>query len=200
MKNVMKFGLVMAMLFGMAFSAFANTKDFSLRITKAAGKTVSFSLAEAKNVTLSIYGQNEGILFQETFMSDGHLSRTYDLNAFPVGNYTLETESATEVTRYEIAVDANSARIVDEVKAVVKKPMVVKKANERVTLSIINVEKTPVKIAIIDESGIEIYNETFPAELSLTKAFNFGNVVYGNYTFVTQYSNKTFTDSIKVGN
>lgn len=200
MKNYMKFGLVMAMLFGMAFSAFANTADFSMRVLNAAGKTVHLSLVEAKDIKLSIYDGNEDILFQETIASDGHISRKYDLNAFPSGTYTLEAESATSVKRYEITVDATSAKIGEEAKAEVKKPMLVKKGTDRVSLSIINAEKTPVEIAILDESGTEVYRNTFPAELSVVKMFNFNNVNYGSYTFVTRYSNKTFTDSVKTGN
>lgn len=199
MKNFMKFGLVMAMLFGMAFSAFANTADFSLRVMNTNGKTVSLSLVEAKDIKLSIFADNQDLLFQEIIDSDGHISRKYDLNAFPSGTYTLEAESAHKITRYEITVDANSAKISAEAKAEVKKPMVVKKGTDRVSLSIINTEKTPVEIAIFDESGSELYRQTFPAELSLIKMFSFDNVNYGNYTFVTTYSNKTFTDSVKAG-
>lgn len=199
MKNVMKFGLVMAMLFGMAFSAFANTTDFSLRLKNASGKNISFAVVEAKDVTISIFGQNDELLFSEKINSDGAISRKYDLSQFPSGTYTLEAESSAKVTRYEITVDGTSAKVGEVIKAEVKKPVIVRKANERVTMSIINIEQTPVEIAIYDESGAEVFKNTYPANVSVIKMFSFANVGYGNYTFVSRYSNKTFTDSIKAG-
>jgi len=132
MKNFMKFGLIMAMLFGMAFSAFAGTKDFKLRLN-AVGKTISYKFGE-------------------------------------------------------------------EPKAGVKKPVLVSKRNGRVSMSIINSDQTPVEVTILDKDGSEIYRDTFPAALSTIKMFNFANVGYGDYTFVTRYGNKTFTESVKAGN
>ncbi|MBD3581810.1 hypothetical protein [Flavobacterium selenitireducens] len=111
-----------------------------------------------------------------------------------------EAESAKKIARYEITVDENTAKIGEAVKAEVKKPVLVKKTNERVAMSIINIEQTPVKIAIYDESGAEVFQTTLPANVSVIKMFHFANVGYGNYTFVSRYSNKTFTDSIKIGN
>lgn len=200
MKNLMKFGLVMAMLFGMAFSAFAANTDFSLRVKNTKGKTVSFSIESAQNVVLSIYGSSEDLLFRETVASGGNTLRQYDLTQFPSGTYTLEAESATEITRYNLSIDGTAARIDEKAKAEVKKPVLVKKGADRVAISIINTEETPVQLTIYDESGLEVFNDTFPATLSTIKMFNFSNVGYGYYTFVTRYSNKTFTESIRTGN
>lgn len=195
----MKFGLVMAMLFAMAFSTFANTTDFSLRVMGAKGKTVSFSLVEAKNIQLSIYAANDELLFREKVDSDGHISRKYDLSSFPDGTYRLEAESPTKISVYEIVVKDNAARISEEVKAEVKKPMVVNKKG-RVSLSIINRENTPIEIALYDANGTELYNETTNNKVSLVKMFNFNKVPAGEFTFVTRYGNRTFTDTVTTGN
>ncbi|RZJ68783.1 MAG: hypothetical protein EOO50_00980 [Flavobacterium sp.] len=198
MKNFMKFGLVMAMLFAMAFSTFANTTDFSLRVMGTNGKTVSFSLVEAKDITLSLYAANNELLFSEKVDSNGQINRKYDLNAFPNGTYTLEAESAAKVSTYEITVSNNEAKI-SEAKAEVKKPMVVNK-NGRVSLSIINQRNTPIEITLFDENGVELYTERTDAKISLVKMFDFNQVSTGEFTFVTRYANKQFTDTITVGN
>lgn len=195
----MKFGLVMAMLFAMAFSTFANTTDFSLRVMGTNGKTVSFSLVEAKNIQLSIYAVNDELLFREKVDSDGHISRKYDLGSFPDGTYRLEAESPAKVSVYEIVVKDNAARISEEVKNEVKKPMLVNK-NGRVSLSIINQQNTPIEIALYDANGTELYSETTDSKVSLIKMFNFNKVPAGEFTFVTRYGNKTFTDTVITGN
>lgn len=198
MKNFMKFGLVMAMLFAMAFSTFANTTDFSMRALGTSGKTVSFALLSAKDITISLYTANDELLFSEKVDSDGQVNRKYDLNAFPNGTYTLEAESADRISSYEITVANNEAKISD-VKAAVKKPMLVSK-NGRVSLSIINQHNTPIEITLYDQDGTELYTEKTGAKVSLIKMFDFTKVATGEFTFVTRYANKQFTDTITVGN
>ena len=198
MKNFMKFGLVMAMLFAMAFSTFANTTDFSMRAMGTVGKTVSFSLFEAKDIKISLYTANDELLFSEKVDSNGNINRKYDLNAFPNGTYTLEAESAAKITSYDIIVLNNEAKI-SEAKAEVKKPMLVNK-NGRVSLSIINQHNTPIEIVLLDENGTELYSETTGAKVSLVKMFNFNSISAGDFTFVTRYGKRQFTDTITVGN
>jgi hypothetical protein len=199
MKNLMKIGLVVAMLFAMAFSAFANdskTADFALRVMTAKGKTVSFSLIDAKEVHLSLRSQNDELLFEENISAAGSINRTYNLDALPNGEYTLTAETAFTISQYNVEVADNSAVISEDPSAEISKPVVVNKKG-RVSVSIINKEQTPIEIAIYDENNEELYTEIIAGKkVSLVKMFDFNSVPGGKYTFVTKYSNKTFTDTV----
>lgn len=196
MKNVMKLGLVVFMLFAMAVSTFANNADFSMRVMGAKGKTVSFSLTDAKQVHLSLRSQTNELLFEENISREGNMSRTYDLNALPEGSYTLIAETPAKITQYTIKVADNLASITEDPALEISKPMLVNK-NGLVSLSIINKEQTPIEITIYDENNLELYSETVEGKkVGVVKMFDFNNVPEGKFTFVTKYSSKTFTNTV----
>jgi hypothetical protein len=194
MKNVIKFGLALAVFFT-AFTASANDAKLSVRVKEGAGKVISFTVAEAKDVHVAIYSNDGGVLFDESLKGKGaQISRTYDLTAFPEGTYFLETETGAKVSRHQITLTGKTA-VISEAVAEVLKPVVTTN-NGVVSVNIHNTDKTPVAIKMYDENSNELYNETVSGQEAFAKKFDIKNAASKNITLIMTYNNKTFVETI----
>ncbi len=196
MKNLMKLSWIVAVALT-TFVMHANTPNFSLRVEGTSGKTVRFTTSEAKQVNLSIHSESGETLFEETAYGDSQILRTYDLSAFPDGLYRLYAETSTKFLSYEISISNGLATITENPIAEVVKPMFVNK-DKKVSLSIINKKLTQIEIVLYDENNEELYREIVSETVSCVKMFDFKNVRAGNFTFVTKYSNRIFSETVAV--
>ncbi|MCO6147955.1 hypothetical protein [Flavobacterium sp. NRK1] len=194
MKNVVKLGLAFA-VFLTAFGVRANDTDFSVSVRSGLGKLINFSINNTR-AHVSIYGKDGEVLFEENIKAkDGKISRTYDLNAFPAGNYYLEAENGAKVARYEIKIDEKSASVSEKAIAQVLKPVLTTK-DGLVTVNIKDVDKTPVEIKLYDENNVELYSETFTGEDDIAKRFDTNRIQADQFTFVMKYNNRMFVETI----
>lgn len=193
MKNVMKFGLALA-VFLTAFGVRANDADFSVSVRSGLGKLINFSINNTK-AHVSITGKDGEVLFEEHIKAkDGKISRTYDLTAFPAGNYFLEAENGTKVARYEIKIEDKIASVSEKAIAEVLKPVVTTQ-NGIVTVSIKQVN-TPVEIKLYDENNVELYSETVTAKGDIAKRFDTKKVTTEKFTVITKYNDKMFVETV----
>ncbi len=190
----MKISLI-AVLFLTAFGASANEKDFSLKVKSEKGKTVSFSINEAKNINLSIYGKNNETLFDEKINSNGVFNRTYDLNAFPEGNYILEVETDAKLAQYEIRISGGTASISEKAITEVFKP-VLTKGNGFVTLSVSKLDKSPIEVQVFDENNTELYSGVITDKTSIAKKFDTNTTGAEKLTFIVRYKDQIFSETI----
>jgi hypothetical protein len=195
MKNILKFGLVLAAVVLTAAQAHAGNADFSLDLIKEEGKTVSFNLKETKKIALSIYDTNDGLIYQEKVTSEDNISRTYDLSALPDGIYFLKAESDLKILKYKIEVTGNKAKLSADAISEVYKPVLVNK-NGMVTINILNLEKAPVTIAIYNSEENEVYSETLTAELYVGKTFDLTGAPSSKYLFEITYNGKTHIETV----
>jgi hypothetical protein len=196
MKNVVKFGLALA-VFLTAFGVRANDTDFSVSVRSGLGKLINFSINNTK-AHVAITGKDGEVLFEENIKAkDGKISRTYDLNAFPAGSYFLEAENGAKVSRYEITIDAKTASVTEKAIAEVLKPVVTTK-DGIVSVTIKEVNNTPVAIKLYDENNVELYNETFTGEAALAKRFDTKKINASKFTVVMSYNNKMFVETVTV--
>lgn len=194
MKNFLKIGLMVAVFFT-AFGTHASEEDFSLSVKSGKGKTVSFSVNEVKNVSLSIYGKDKEAIFGEKIKSKKNVNRIYDLNAFPDGTYVLEVETNSKVAQYEIKIAGNTASISERAISEVFKPVIVKKDGV-VSLNISNTDKSPVEIQLYDENNTELYAETVSGKSSISKKFDTNKTIAEKLTFVVKYKDQMFVETI----
>ncbi|MHA3786882.1 hypothetical protein ACX0HA_01630 [Flavobacterium hauense] len=196
MKNVVKFGLALA-VFLTAFGVRANDADFSVSVRSGLGKLINFSINNTK-AHVSITGKDGEVLFEENIKGkDGKINRTYDLNAFPAGSYFLEAENGAKIARYEIKIDAKTALVSEKAIAEVIKPVVTTK-NGIVTVTIKEVNNTPVEIILYDENNTELFNETFKGEAAYAKRFDTNKINAAKFTVVTKYNDKMFVETVAV--
>lgn len=194
MKNVMKFGLALA-VFLTAFGVRANDADFSVSVRSGLGKLINFSINNTK-AHVAIYSKNGEVLFEENIKTkDGKINRTYDLTAFPTGNYYLEAENGTKVARYEIKIDAKTAFVSDKAIAQVLKPVLTAK-DGFVNVNIKDVNNAPVEIKLYDENNVELYNETITGEANIAKRFDTTKTAGRKFTFVMKYNDKMFVETV----
>lgn len=194
MKNFLKISLIIAVFFT-AFVANASEEDFSLKVKSEKGKTVSFSINDAKNVNLSIYSLENETLFGEKINSKGIVNRTYDLKAFPEGNYILEVETSSKLAQYAIKVVGNTASISEVAISETFKP-VFKNENGMVYVDIANADKTDVEISLVDEFNTQLYTETFNGKATISKKFDINQALSDKLTFVVKYKNQIFAETI----
>jgi hypothetical protein len=194
MKKFLKFSLAFALVLT-AIGAHAGDADFSLKVKKENGKTVSFVLNEVKNVELSIYDTSDKLIHSEKISSEGNINRVYDLAALPEGTYFLQAETEMKIAKYEITVVGETATLSDLAITEVFKPMLVNE-NGKVSLSILNLDKSPVNVAIYDAANNEVYNKTFNGEQNVNKFFDITTLANEKYTFVMAYDNKVFTKMV----
>lgn len=199
MKKVMKFSLVMMALLAMAFTTFANTTDFSVRVNNSIGKTIRFSVTATSAIHISIIDAQNEVVFEEDANGAGTVNRQYDLKQLPFGTYLLKTESNAKISTYEVKVNALEAVISKSPVAETVKPMIVSRKDGRVSVSIINPEATPISIRLLDGNNNELFYEVSPQNVSLIKLFDFKTAEKGEYTFVTTYGNQTFVNRINAG-
>lgn len=190
----MKISLIIA-VFLTAFGASANEKDFSLKVKSEKGKTVSFSINEAKNINLSIYGKNNETLFDEKINSNGVFNRTYDLNAFPEGNYILEVETDAKLAQYEIRISGGTASISEKAITEVFKP-VLTKGNGFVTLNVSKLDKSPIEVQVFDENNTELYSGVITDKTSIAKKFDTNTTGAEKLTFIVRYKDQIFSETI----
>ena len=178
-----------------AFGASANEKDFSLKVKSEKGKTVSFSINEAKNINLSIYGKNNETLFDEKINSNGVFNRTYDLNAFPEGNYVLEVETDAKLAQYEIRISGATATISEKAITEVFKP-VLTKGDGFVTLNVSKLDKSPIEVQVFDENSTELYSGVITDKASISKKFDTNTTGAQRLTFIVRYKDQMFSETI----
>jgi len=195
MKRILKVSLMLAVILT-AMGAHADEIDFALFVKNeiGQGKKVSFAFNQVKKVELSLYDSNEKMIHTETVSSKESINRTYDLNQLPEGTYYLEAETALKVARYKIRVVNDVAILSKKAISEVYKPVLVKKEGA-VSVTIQNPENTAVSVIIYDGENNEVYN----AELTgtnVTKTFDISRVSNEDYTFVMNYGNKTFVETV----
>ena len=194
MKNVTKFALALVVFFSTV--AMRANDDFSVRVKSGAGKKISFTINDTKNVHISIFSKDGVEVFAENIKSkDGKISRSYDLNALPNGTYYLETETKTKVDRREMTLSGSTATVSEKTLTEIYKPVMFSK-DGLVTVSILNSDKTPVEIKMFDENNNELYSETVTGEQSLAKRFDINKTTAKKITFVMSYNNKTFVETV----
>lgn len=194
MKNFLKISLIVA-VFLTALGASASEKDFSLKVKSEKGKTVSFSINDAKNINLSIYGKNNETLFDEKINSNGAFNRTYDLNAFPEGNYVLEVETDAKLAQYEIRISGGVAVISEKAITEVFKP-VLTKGDGFVALNISKLDKSPIEVEVYDENNTELFSGTFTDKTSFSKKFDTKRTNADQLTFIVRYKDQIFYETI----
>lgn len=195
MKNLLKISLVASLLF-IAYGAHA-TDDLLVRVKNSNEKSVSFFLNEAKVMNVAFYTVNDDLIYQQNVRTTGAAIKTYDLNAFPDGDYKLKVEADLKLTEYQLHIEDG--------KAVLSKPSVVNlliaaltKEKSIVTLDLKNIAKEVVDVQVLNEYNDQLYSEKISEKTSLVKKFDIAQVNAKELTFVVKTKNKEFVETVKV--
>ncbi|PWS26500.1 hypothetical protein DHW03_17125 [Pedobacter yonginense] len=167
MKNFLKIGLI-AIIFFSASGASANDDVFTLKVKNEKEKNIRFFINEANDITLSLYGSGEEKLFEEKIHTDAPSTKTYNLEEFPDGNYTLKVETGSKLAEYDVVIGNGLALVSAPTVTEVLKPVITK--NDKViTLNVESKDKNPIKVQVFNEFNEELYSETFTDRAQVTK-------------------------------
>ncbi|NDP27372.1 MAG: hypothetical protein GZ087_08115 [Flavobacterium sp.] len=192
MKNILKFSLVLVVALT-SMNLHASTIDFTLNVKKEQGKMVTFALNMTNKMDLSIYDANDKLIYSEIVDSKKNIDRTYDLKALPEGTYFLQAESEMKISRYKISVVGATATLSENAISEIFKPVVFVDKYGMVALNILNIDRSPVNIKILDDQDSEVYNSAMLTDQTINKIFDVKNIKNDIYTFVITYNKKTFT-------
>ena len=121
MKKILKLSvfLVVAMT---SMSSYAIDGDFLLNVKKGKGNEISFSLNEIKKVNVSIYDNENNLIYTENATGEKGIARRYNLDAFPVGTYYLVVENNLKKVRHEIIISEEKSILTTKAISEVYKP------------------------------------------------------------------------------
>ena len=121
MKKILKLSvlLVVAMT---SMSSYAIDGDFLLNVKKGKGNEISFSLNQIKKVDVSIYDDENNLIYTEKAKGEKGIVRTYNLDEFPVGTYYLVVEINLKKVRHEIIISEEKSILTTKSISEVYKP------------------------------------------------------------------------------
>ncbi|MBU0941073.1 MAG: hypothetical protein K2Y30_12125 [Flavobacteriaceae bacterium] len=195
MKKILKFSLVVVAILS-TIKSNASSIDFSLAVKYKQGKVVSFAVREVSKIKLSVYDGTNALVNVERITANGLVSRTYDLEALPDGDYFLEAETSLKISRYTISVSEKSAILCPDAVSEIYKPVFQAK-NGITSVSIDNRSKNVVSIAVLNTEG-ETVHESLSLNQNVIKYFDFKGKGKEEYTFVIKYNDTVFYNTVAV--
>ena len=196
MKNLLKHGLVLAILF-VSSVAFADEANISIKAKENTQKSIVFYLDQAQKVNLSIYSLNDGLIYEQNIVSDKPLTKVYNLEAFPDGSYIVKLENTAKLIEYQVNILKGKTLVSEPVVTEYFKPVLVKNS-DTVTLDLKNVPHGPIEIKIFNEYNEELFAKSFASKLIAAKKFNIGQTNAKELTFIVRSKNEEFIETVSV--
>jgi hypothetical protein len=194
MKNLLKNGLILALLL-ISSIAFADDANISIKVKSDNEKALIFSLDEAQKINLSIYSLNDGIIYEQNIKTDKATTKTYNLEAFPDGNYIIKLENEEKLIEYEVNIFKGKTLISEPIVTEFFKPVLVKDA-EFVTIDMKYVPHGPVEVKVFNEYNDEMYAKSFASKVNAVKKFNIGKTDAKQLTFLIKSKNHEFIETV----
>ena len=196
MKNAFKIALIAGISLS-TFVAEANDGDFSLKSKSETEKTISFQINEANDFTISLFAEDNELLFEQKLHPTTNSTKTYDLNELPDGNYMMTVESGSTLEQYKIAIADGKAIFSAPKVTELHKPVITKSDDDMITLSFEQAKGDDVEVRVLNESNDELYAETFKNKTKLSKKFNVSRADGKDLTFVIKAGDQTFIKTIE---
>lgn len=121
MKKILKLSLLLVVAMT-SVNSYAIDDDFLLNVKKGKGNEISFSLNEIKKVNVSIYDDENNLIYTENAKGVKGILRTYNLDEFPVGTYYLVVENNLKKVKHEIVISEEKAILTTKAISEVYKP------------------------------------------------------------------------------
>ncbi|TCD11245.1 hypothetical protein EZ449_07080 [Pedobacter frigidisoli] len=196
MKSIFKIAVIAAISLSSTIAQ-ANDDDFSLKAKSEKEKTISFVINEANDFSMSIFGENNEVLFEQKLYAVASSTKTYDLNALPDGTYKMKVESGSKLAQYDVTIYNNMAVFSAPKVTELHRP-VITLTDDVITLNFEQTKKNPIAVQVLNDSNDELYSEVFKDKSKLNKKFNVSRADGKALTFVVKYDNdETFVKTIE---
>lgn len=108
MKTISKLSLVTLLALACS-NSYAIDGDFLLNIKKRKGIKITFTLNDQQKAKVTIYDTSNKVLFSENAVGAKGISKTYNLDEFPEGNYYLVVTNDVKSVKHTIRINDNTA-------------------------------------------------------------------------------------------
>lgn len=108
MKTISKLSLVTLLALACS-NSYAIDGYFLLNIKKRKGIKITFTLNDQQKAKVTIYDTSNKVLFSENAVGAKGISKTYNLDEFPEGNYYLVVTNDVKSVKHSIRINDNTA-------------------------------------------------------------------------------------------
>ncbi|TKC05567.1 hypothetical protein FA048_17745 [Pedobacter polaris] len=196
MKNLLKTSLLAVILLTSTV-AFANYDDFSLKVKNGDEKSIVFLIEEAQDVNLSIHSLYDGVIYEQKIHAVRPLTKVYNLEAFPDGNYTVKIENDKKLIEYQVTIENGKTLVSDAVITEFFKPVLTKE-NNVITLNMDNAPSGPIEVKILNEYNEELYAKVFASKAKFMKKFNTEKSEAKELTFIVRAKDQEFIETLSI--
>ena len=194
MKNLLKNSLILSLVL-ISSIAFADDANISIKVKAENEKSIIFSLDQAEKINLSIYSLNDGIIYEQNIKTDKATTKTYNLEAFPDGNYIIKLENDEKLIEYQVNIFKGKTLISEPIVTEFFKPVLVKDA-DFITIDMKYVPHGEVEVKVFNEYNDEMYAKSFASKVNAVKKFNISKTDAKQLTFLIRSKNHEFIETV----
>ncbi|MES2447928.1 MAG: hypothetical protein V4546_12155 [Bacteroidota bacterium] len=194
MKNLLKNSLILALVL-ISSIAFADDANISIKVKAENEKSIIFSLDQAEKINLSIYSLNDGIIYEQNIKTDKATTKTYNLEAFPDGNYIIKLENEEKLIEYQVNIFKGKTLISEPIVTEFFKPILVKD-EDFITIDMKYVPHGEVEVKVFNEYNDEMYAKSFASKVNAVKKFNISKTDAKQLTFLIRSKNHEFIETV----
>ena len=194
MKNLLKNSLILSLVL-ISSIAFADDANISIKVKAENEKSIIFSLDQAEKINLSIYSLNDGIIYEQNIKTDKATTKTYNLEAFPDGNYIIKLENEEKLIEYQVNIFKGKTLISEPIVTEFFKPILVKD-EDFITIDMKYVPHGEVEVKVFNEYNDEMYAKSFASKVNAVKKFNISKTDAKQLTFLIRSKNHEFIETV----
>jgi len=192
MKKDIKYYLsVIALLGVMQISANERVKlvnDGSIR-----AKTIRLSASLLQPFSkMKIVDDFGVVLYEETLGHNLEIGKQFNLSKLPTGNYFIEMDAAVKQVVIPLQVTEQEAVLKMDFKTEIYKPFM-KISGTSLQLMVFNPDKNPITVAIYNQLGQLLFEETVTEQIELKRSYNFSKVESGDYSLQVKKNGKVYS-------
>ncbi|TRX62784.1 hypothetical protein FNH22_01425 [Fulvivirga sp. M361] len=199
-KTVLKI-LVVALMFT-GYTSSATERDPFLKARGKGSKEFALFIdnlgVDLKNTLIYLRDENGGVLYKENLSDGKEYKKLFDLTALPQGNYILEIEDGTRTKSYPLKITDFDLEIDHAHQSNFYKPQIVAQQNNRVGISLFNVNEKDVELNIYNNNRESVFQEMIPGDIVLQRKYDLSELEPGYYTMSFKVGKRVFSKSVEV--
>lgn len=134
------------------------------------------------------------VLYTEKFEGN-YISKKYDLNTLPEGNYYFEIEGRTKINLMPFKISSKGCEFKSDIESTYYKP-IVRQEGDLVFISKIEFKKEDFEIYLYNNQLNSLYQEKLNGGINLGRTLNIKNLKSGNYSIVMKSAGRVFEQKI----
>lgn len=184
--------VLIAMMVMVAALSFANGNKPNVKVEKVGAKTVALyaSGLGASKTQVQLRDENGLILHQMVSDNNEKIAKRFDLNALPVGNYSIEIENETSFSATPVQVTADDATVKTADQVVIVKP-IVRQNGDILDIIMPSEDTSAVSVIIYDNNFDQVYKETVDGTTELRR-YDLSKLGKGAYRIKMSAQGKEF--------